>query len=93
METRSAYNVEGMLNLNCLESAERWEPPTADQIKMAMSMAGLTASELAARLREPASRVDIWVSGQSPIPYSAWCLLCVDAGLGEIWRYRAPKNF
>lgn len=27
-----------------------------------------------------------WIAGESLIPYSAWCVLCYEAGYGVIWE-------
>lgn len=28
-----------------------------------------------------------WTLGEKPINYASWCVLCVQAGLGQIWMF------
>lgn len=64
-----------------------WEPPTGDEIRQVLKMAGLSGSQ-AARLTgvREGRTVRRWTGQDSEIPYSCWAILCHSAGLGIIWK-------
>ncbi|MDX3904428.1 MAG: helix-turn-helix transcriptional regulator [Pigmentiphaga sp.] len=64
-----------------------WEPPTAAEIRAVIRLAGLTAGEVAALVGMPdRGMVQRWTTGDAPVPFAAWAILCEVAGLGTIWR-------
>lgn len=49
-------------------------------------MAGLTGGDAAKLLGISDGRtIRRWTGGDSPVPFSAWAILCEVAGLGMIW--------
>lgn len=76
----------------CLRPAEHWTPPTGDEVREVLRLAGFTGGKAAKALGLGAKgdrTVRRWIGEDSPIPYAAWALLCDFAGLGSIWR---PEN-
>lgn len=73
----------------CLQPAQFWAEPTGAEIQEVLrraSFSGRSAEAFLGLSSNSAGRtVRKWISGQSPIPYSAWALLCHAAGFGEIW--------
>ena len=86
METYKPYNKDGDIRPESLSSASDWKPPTGDEIRAALSMAGWSGVEFAKTINTNDRTVRRWIGNELPIPYSAWCVLCVEANLGEIWR-------
>lgn len=87
METYKPYgNNSSTLNPKCLNQALAWEPPTGDEIRMVLAMAGWSGVEFSKKIHTNDRTVRRWIGNELPIPYSAWCVLCVEANLGEIWR-------
>lgn len=86
METYKPYNKEGKVRLECLNQASNWAPPTGDEIRMVLSMAGWSGVEFAKKVNTNDRTVRRWIGNELPIPYAAWCILCVEANLGEIWK-------
>lgn len=77
-----------------LRPATHWEPPTPDEIREMIRLAGLNGAEVATVLGltpqgnksgRGSRTVRRWTAGDSPIPYAAWALLAHRAGLGLIW--------
>lgn len=72
---------------SCLAPAKCWLQPEDEHIRELLKLADLTGSEAAAFLGiSDARTVRRWTSGKSKIPYSSWALLCIVAGLGNIWE-------
>ncbi len=72
----------------CLAAAQSWTPPTGDEIKAVLALAGLSGTDAAALLGlglGGGRTVRRWTGGETAIPYAAWALLCHAAGLGIIW--------
>ncbi|AZS80782.1 transcriptional regulator [Achromobacter spanius] len=89
MESRIPYGDDvTTIRAVCLRPfADGWEQPTADEVRAALSMAGLTGGQAARLLGISDGRtVRRWTGGDSHIPYAAWAMLCHAAGLGIIWR-------
>lgn len=79
-----------------------WEPPSPDEIRQVVVLAGerrglkkLTGAQVAdlvgasstgAGVGKGSRTVRKWVGGESRIPYGAWAILCAEAGFGFIWR-------
>lgn len=74
----------------CLQPAHCWMPPTGAEIQEVLRRGGFTgrgASEfLGLSTKSDGRHIRKWISGESPIPYSAWAMLCHAAGLGIIWE-------
>ena len=77
------------IRLECLRPAERWTPPSGEEIREVLHLAGFTGGQ-AARVLGLGTKGDRtvrrWIGEQSAIPYAAWALLCDFAGLGAIWK-------
>ncbi|MDR3443291.1 MAG: transcriptional regulator [Legionella sp.] len=86
MEHFNSYNIQGGIRPECLHKPNRWEKPTGEEIKVALSMAGWSGVELSRRIDTNDRTVRRWLSGDQPIPYAVWCILCVEANLGQIWK-------
>lgn len=79
-----------MIRKECLSCAISWTPPTPEEIKYCMGLLkpGLSGGELSAWLclgKSGGRTVRRWIGGETPIPYAVWCMMCAQAGLGEIW--------
>jgi len=88
METHATYGTPAKaIREECLRKhTEGWSPPTGDEIKAALSMAGWTGMDLARRIGVDPRTGRRWTGDEKHIPYAAWCVLCVEAGLGVIWK-------
>lgn len=77
------------IRLECLRPADHWIPPSGEEIREALRLAGFTGGQ-AARVLGLGTKGDRtvrrWIGEQSAIPYAAWALLCDFAGLGAIWK-------
>lgn len=76
------------IRLDCLTEAEYWRRPTGDEVREVLRLAGFSGSVAASRLglgSKGDRTVRRWVGEDSPIPYTAWAVLCSFAGLGNIW--------
>lgn len=72
---------------DCLQPFIKWQIPTAEEVRIAMKLANLTGSELAALVGVKNSRtVRRWTGGDVEIPYAVWAILCYKAGAGMIWE-------
>ncbi len=77
------------IRLECLRPAETWVPPTGEEIREVLRLAGFSGSKAAKALGlvgKGDRTVRRWISEDSTIPYAAWVLLCDFAGLGCIWK-------
>lgn len=63
----------------------RWVQPTPEEIRLVISLSGWSQSETARFLGVTTRQVNRWVKGEAKISYSAWAILCHQAGLGKIW--------
>ena len=88
METRATYGTKvGDIRAECLRPmAKDWSPPNGDEIKAALSMAGWSGVEFARRMGVDDRTARRWTGNEKSIPYAAWCVLCLEAGLGPIWK-------
>jgi len=86
MQTRLPYgtNVK-KIREECLTEYANWTPPTGEEIKAALSMAGWTGVEFSKRAGVDDRTVRRWTGDEKEIPYAAWCVLCAEANLGLIW--------
>ncbi len=49
-------------------------------------MAGWSGVEFSKRIITNARTVRRWIGNEMEIPYAAWCVLCAQANLGQIWK-------
>lgn len=87
METKSNYGEQGPIRAVCLRERKEWTEPTAGEVRTALKMAGWSGEELSRRLGLDSRTVRRWTLGEKPINYASWCVLCVQAGLGQIWTF------
>lgn len=77
--------------------ARNWVGASAGEVREVLRLAGLTGSEAASFLGLGSSggrTVRRWTSGDVPVPYAVWALLCHRAGLGSIWTdSELPKGY
>jgi hypothetical protein len=59
----------------------RYEPPTIDELRAALSYGSLTPNEAGVLLGVLGQTVESWCSGEHPIPYAAWRLLLISLRL------------
>jgi hypothetical protein len=90
METRATYGVPSAIRAETLCEFTSWMPPNPDEIAAALSMASWSTSEFARKAGIEDRTARRWASGEKAMPYLAWCVLCVQAGLGELWRMPLP---
>lgn len=86
MEHLNSYNIQGDIHPECLQKPTLWVTPSGQEIKAALAMAGWSGVEFSRRISVNDRTVRRWLSGELPIPYVAWCVLCVEANLGKIWQ-------
>lgn len=86
METRATYGVKAAIRPETLCEYSSWTAPTPDEIHAVLNMANWTTSEFARKAGLEDRPVRRWARGEKQIPYLAWCVLCAQAGLGELWR-------
>lgn len=80
---------EPNIRIECLRPAEDWTPPSGEEVRTVLHLAGFTGGKAAKALGLGAKgdrTVRRWIGEDSPIPYAAWALLCHFAGLGVIWK-------
>src|SRR5687767_7938778 len=85
-EERGVYKVEGRTEVRRETrlpfASSRYRAPTKDEFRTVTQTLGLTGSETARLLGlEHARTVRKWIGGETAIPYSAWRLLLIHAGL------------
>jgi hypothetical protein len=92
METPVAYGAAAKIRPECLRAfADGWEQPTAAEVRAVIQTTGLTGSQVSKLVGIAEGRtVRRWTGGESPIPFSAWAILCHVAGYGIIWS--APSR-
>ena len=86
METYKPYGIDGEIRYQCLKSAKEWTTLTGEEVRIALAMANWSGVEFARRINTNDRTVRRWLGGEQPIPYVAWCVLCVEANLGAIWK-------
>ncbi len=81
-EERGTYRVKGRLRRETrLPFADpSYQPPTPSEIRTAMQLSGMTASQGGKVLGVNSRTIRKWIGGESPIPYSAWRLLLLELG-------------
>ncbi|NTZ86203.1 XRE family transcriptional regulator [Burkholderia metallica] len=81
------YHVQ--VRAECLRPGEVWTIPTGPEVRTVVDRCGFSGRQAAnfLGLADKSGRhIRRWISGESPIPYAAWALLCHAAGLGLIWE-------
>lgn len=86
MDNFKAYNAQSEIRSECLQKPSLWVVPTPEEIKTVLAMAGWSGVELSRRIDTNDRTVRRWLKGDQPIPYAAWCILCNEANLGQIWK-------
>lgn len=84
-EEREAYKVEGQAEVRkeaCLPfSSELFRAPTKDEFRSVTQQLRLSGAEVGRLLGVHGRTVRKWIGGETEIPYSAWRLLLIRAGL------------
>ena len=62
-------------------ASQRYRAPTKDEFRSVTQTLGLTGSMVGALLGVTSRAVRKWIGGESEVPYSAWRLLLIHAGL------------
>lgn len=89
METQAIYGVKTTVSIreSCfLPVAEGWTAPTTDELETMLVMVRWKAGDLMRILGVTDRTVRRWLSGQTEIPFAAWCIMSYQAGYGEIWK-------
>ncbi|WP_258861394.1 helix-turn-helix domain-containing protein, partial [Klebsiella pneumoniae] len=77
----------GAIRESCFRPADKWTPPTGDELRYLLeNVLNLSQEGLARHVGVNGRTVRRWVNGESDIAYSVWCILCIDAGLPPIWK-------
>ena len=83
-------DIHTPIRSECLLPAdEGWERPRGAEVQEVVRRIGLSGRALARVLglsEHGGRQVRRWSSGEAPITYTAWAILCDMAGLGQIWR-------
>lgn len=89
------HKKETKIREETLLPASQWEVPTSDEVREMVRQTGLKAEDIikllgltphGAKSGRGSRTVRRWTSGESRIPYPAWCLLAYEAGFGIIWE-------
>lgn len=89
------YSTEADLNkirASCFQPAWNWTPPTADEFRLMLNVLGYSQTTFAYVIDVTDRTVRRWARGEKPIAYSAWCVLCTQAGLPPIWSQPQAKH-
>lgn len=86
MEIKAVYGDFKPIRSGCLNPALSWITPDSEEIRTGLSMAGYSQEEFARKIKVTGRTVRRWASGEKNIPYAAWCILCIEAGLGKIYK-------
>jgi len=70
---------------SCFQPATSWTPPTPEELRIMLSVLGYSQTTFAALIDVTDRTVRRWASGEKQIAYSAWCVMCTQAGLPHIW--------
>lgn len=84
-EERGIYKAEGRTEprreTRLPFANERFLPPNKNEFRTVTQTLGLSGAETGALLGVTSRAVRKWIGGESDIPYSAWRLLLLHAGL------------
>lgn len=89
MEIRGSYGEQVSIRAECLRARKDWIEPNANEVRAALGMASWSGEEFSRRIGVDGRTVRRWTLGEKPINYASWCVLCVQAGLGQIWMFDA----
>ncbi|MGP5477597.1 helix-turn-helix domain-containing protein [Pseudomonas helleri] len=92
METKGSYGELVCIRSECLIERKNWIEPTSNEVRAALKMAGWSGEELSRRIGVDSRTVRRWTLGEKPINYASWCVLCVQAGFGEIWMFASLED-
>ena len=89
-DRKMTVEIHTPIRAECLLPAdEGWERPRGAEVQEVVRRIGLSGRALARVLglsEHGGRQVRRWISGETPVPYIAWAILCDMAGLGTIWR-------
>lgn len=93
MDTKDNTGAPVSIRAGCLLAHKAWVEPNPAEVRAALKLANWSGEELSRRIGVDSRTVRRWTLGEKPINYLAWCVLCVQAGLGQIWTTEAqpPK--
>jgi hypothetical protein len=81
------YKIE--IRRECLAPGAYYAQPKGVEVREVIRRLGMTAMEVTIFLglsdKGNARQIRRWIAEDAKIPYSAWALLCAEAGLGQIW--------
>ena len=67
----------GAIRESCFRPADKWTPPTGDELRYLLeNVLNLSQEGLARHVGVNGRTVRRWVNGESDIAYSVWCVLC-----------------
>lgn len=81
-----------LIRSTCFQPARTWTPPTADEFRIMLNVLGYSQTTFAAIIDVTDRTVRRWAKGEKPIAYSAWCVMCTQAGLPSIWSLPIPDD-
>lgn len=87
MENVTPYGLSYMeVSKECFCPAKYWKEPNHQEVKYVLAQANINEKDFADQVNVSKSDVQSWLTGAQYVPYSVWCMLCLMAGYGEIWR-------
>ncbi|MCY0388412.1 XRE family transcriptional regulator [Robbsia sp. Bb-Pol-6] len=72
----------------CLAPGAYYLQPSGPEVREVIRRLGMTAVQVSIFLgmtNKGGRQMRRWIAEEAPIPYSAWAILCAEAGLGQIW--------
>lgn len=87
METKASYVEQVSIRPEALCGHQYWAVPSPDEVRAVLRMSNWSGEEFSKRIGVENRTVRRWTAGDKPINYSAWCVLCLQAGLGHIWMF------
>lgn len=87
--TKSDLN---QVRASCFQPASSWTPPTAQEFRIMLSVLGYSQTTFAGLIDVTDRTVRRWASGDKQVAYSAWCVMCTQAGLPHIWTQPADTD-
>jgi hypothetical protein len=64
-----------------------WQPPSVAEFRELLRVAGLSGSQAGLLVGVEQRRIRKWAGGEGEVPYAAWRLLSIYAGLAEAPSY------
>jgi len=90
----SEYQTE--IRRECLAPGAKFLQPRGPEIREVIRRLSMTGAEVGSFLglssKHGGRQVRRWISEESEIPYSAWALLCAEAGFGQIWSLHETQS-